>query len=180
MCTAVGTLFLIFAISNTVFNLSWTTCVWNLFSSPSMVPRCFLSFSIDCIVDLLFLHVGLVSEIFVSYHSPTFAAKRRMTIYFVQPWASYQIRKIAVCACPGNARNVFPSHRGIATPTCITTRAWHTCLWCKSGSLTSDLLWSRWRGSVPSNPGACENRNFTYLVRASWTVELLDGYKLQI
>ena len=25
------------------------------------------------------------------------------------PWASYQIRKIAVCACAGNVRNVFPA-----------------------------------------------------------------------
>ena len=39
-------------------------------------------------------------------------------------WASYQIRKIAVCACAGNAKNVFPPHHGLAIPTCITVRVW--------------------------------------------------------
>ena len=43
------------------------------------------------------------------------------------PWASYQIRKISGCACAGNASNVFPGHRGLAIPTCTTSRAWHTC-----------------------------------------------------
>ena len=42
-------------------------------------------------------------------------------------WASCQIRKIASCACAGNAGNVFPRHRGLAIPTCITARAWRTC-----------------------------------------------------
>ena len=54
------------------------------------------------------------------------------------PWASYQIPKIAGCACAGNARDVFPVNRGLAIPTCITA-------WCMPGSLTRGFLWSGWR-----------------------------------
>ena len=56
-----------------------------------------------------------------------------------RPWASYQIRTIAACACVGNAGNVFPQpwvsdpvmHHG----TCVTHVPW-----CMSGSLTRFLL----------------------------------------
>ena len=45
-------------------------------------------------------------------------------------WASYQIRKIACCACAGNGGNVFPAtdfkrNRYLAIPACITARASH-------------------------------------------------------
>ena len=33
----------------------------------------------------------------------------KLTIAAAAPWASYQIRKIAGCACAGNAGNVFPT-----------------------------------------------------------------------
>ena len=61
-------------------------------------------------------------------------------------WASCQIRKIAGCACAGNAGNVFPRHRGSSDPdmhhgTCVTHVPW-----CMPGSLTSIFLWSQWRG----------------------------------
>ena len=74
------------------------------------------------------------------------------------PWASYQIGKIAGCACAGNARNDFPhgkrkpaarkplaSDPDIHHGTCVTHVPW-----CMSGSLT--------RGggeNVPGIPGAC-------------------------
>ena len=60
-------------------------------------------------------------------------------------WASCQIRNIAGCACAGNAGNVFPA-------TAVTDPDMHhgTCVthvpWCMPRSLTSDFLWSRWRG----------------------------------
>ena len=43
-------------------------------------------------------------------------------------WTSYQIRKIAGCACTGNTGNVFPTtdfkgNRRLAIPACITARA---------------------------------------------------------
>ena len=70
-------------------------------------------------------------------------------------WASYQIRKIAGCACAGNAGNVFPRRRlqkkplvsdpGMHHGTCVT----HVT-WCMSGSL------NRGGGeNVPGIPGAC-------------------------
>ena len=56
-------------------------------------------------------------------------------------WASYQIRKIAGCACAGNAGNVFPRRRfhrkslvsdpGMHHGTCVTHVPW-----CMSESLT--------------------------------------------
>ena len=49
-------------------------------------------------------------------------------IYFLLEWASYQIRKIADCACAGNAGNVFPATPGQRFPTCITAHAWRTWL----------------------------------------------------
>ena len=78
------------------------------------------------------------------------------------PWASYQIRKIADCACAGNAWYIFPvtdikplvSNPYMHHDTCVKHVSW-----CISGSLT--------RGggeNVPGIPGACATRNFTYLV----------------
>ena len=70
-------------------------------------------------------------------------------------WASYQIRKIAGCACTGNAGNVSPRRRLQRKPLVSDPGMHHdTCVshvpWCMSGSLT--------RGggeNVPGIPGAC-------------------------
>ena len=84
----------------------------------------------------------------------------------VNPWASYQIRKITVCACAGDAcRERFPRHRlqrkplvcypGMHHGMCVT----HVPCWV-SGSLT------RSGGeNVPGIPGACATRNFANLAR---------------
>ena len=71
------------------------------------------------------------------------------------PWASYQIRKIAGCACAGNAGYVFPSRRiqrkplvsdpGMPHGTCVTHVPWGM-----SGSLTCGD-----GENVPGIPGAC-------------------------
>ena len=73
----------------------------------------------------------------------------------VGPWASYQIRKIAGCACAGNARNVFPRRRfqrkllvsdpGMHHGTCVTHVPW-----CMSGSLACGD-----GENVPGIPRAC-------------------------
>ena len=69
-------------------------------------------------------------------------------------WASCQIRKIAFFPPP---RVSDPDmHHG----TCVTDVPW-----CMPASLTSGFLWSWRRGNVPGIPGACTNRNFTYLAR---------------
>ena len=70
-------------------------------------------------------------------------------------WASYQIRKIAGCACAGNAGYVFP-HRLQRKPIVNDPHI----PWCMLGSLT--------RGgeeNVPGIPCACATRNFVYMVR---------------
>ena len=74
---------------------------------------------------------------------------------FVLPWASYQIRKIAGCACAGNAGNVFPRRRFQRKPLVSDPDMHHgTCVthvpWCMSGSLTCG-----YGENVPGIPGAC-------------------------
>ena len=70
-------------------------------------------------------------------------------------WASYQIRKIAGCACAGNAGNVFPRRRFLREPLVSDPGMHHgTCLthvpWCMPGSLTCGD-----GENVPGIPGAC-------------------------
>ena len=72
-----------------------------------------------------------------------------------QPWASYQKRKIAGCACAGNAGNVFPRRRFQRKPLVSDPGMHHgTCVthvpWCMSGSLTCGD-----GENVPGIPGAC-------------------------
>ena len=72
-----------------------------------------------------------------------------------QQWASYQIRKIAGCACAGNAGNVFPRRRFQRKPLVSDPGMHHgTCVthvpWCMSGSLTCGD-----GENVPGIPGAC-------------------------
>ena len=71
------------------------------------------------------------------------------------PWASYQIRKIAGCACAGNAGNIFPRRR-FQSKSLVSDPGMHhgTCVthvpWCMSGSLIR-----RDGENVPGIPGAC-------------------------
>ena len=70
-------------------------------------------------------------------------------------WASYQIRKIAGCACAGNAGSVFPRRRFKRKPVVSDPGMHHgTCVthvpWCMSGSLTCGD-----GENVPDIPGAC-------------------------
>ena len=70
-------------------------------------------------------------------------------------WASYQIRKIAGCACAGNAGNVSPRRRFKRKPLVSDPGMHHgTCVthvpWCMSGSLTCGD-----GGNVPGILGAC-------------------------
>ena len=71
------------------------------------------------------------------------------------PWASYQIRKIAGCACARNAGNVSPHCRFQRKPLVSDPGMHHgTCVthvpWCMSGSLTCGD-----GENVPGIPGAC-------------------------
>ena len=98
-------------------------------------------------------------------HSQRLVARTPHYPNWVDICASYQIRKIAGCSCAGNVGNVFPGidfkgNRYSATPTCIPARAWRTC---RGACLYRKLAVAG--KSFLANPGACANRNFTYLVK---------------
>ena len=81
------------------------------------------------------------------------------------PWASYQIRKIAVCEYAPGVLGTFSPPPPVSDPnmhhgTCVTHVPW-----CMPGSLTIGFLWSRWQENVSGIPGACTTHNFAYLVR---------------
>ena len=57
-------------------------------------------------------------------------------------------------------RERIPRHRGLAIPTSITARAWRTCRDALLGSLTSSLLWSRWRGKRSRHSRCMRNPQF--------------------
>ena len=72
----------------------------------------------------------------------------------------YQIRKIAGCACAGNAWNVFPVIRGVSDPgvhhgTCVTHVPW-----CMPGELNSGFLGSWWRGKHSRHSWRMRNPQF--------------------
>ena len=86
----------------------------------------------------------------------------------IGPWASYQIRKIAGCACAGNAGNVFPATAG--------KRSRHALRHVRDARAVMHTGIANWRfplnsaagENVPGIPGVCAPRNFTYLVRGPW------------
>ena len=75
------------------------------------------------------------------------------------PRASYQIRKIAGCACAGNAGNVFPPPRVSDLDMHHGTIVTHVS-WCISGSLTNGFLWNRWRGKRSRHSRRTRNPQF--------------------
>ena len=62
-------------------------------------------------------------------------------------------------------RERFPRHHGLAFPTCITARASRTCRDARLDRLLVVYFDAGGGENVPGIPGACANRNFTYLVR---------------
>ena len=90
------------------------------------------------------------------------------------PWASCQVRKIARCACDGNAGNVFPRRR-LQRKLLVSDPGKHhgSCVthvpWCTSGSLTCSG-----GKNVLGIPGACATRNYTYLTRGPYPQHLIS------
>ena len=82
-----------------------------------------------------------------------------ITVFFL--WASYQIRKIAGCACAGNAGNVFPATAG--------KRSRHASRHVRDARAVMHAGIANYRfplksvlgENVPGIPGACATRNFT-------------------
>ena len=97
--------------------------------------------------------ITLISQIIMPYRIQKQHCSLRSNV--VLSWASYQIREIAVCACAGNAGNVFPHRRFRRRPLVSDPGMHHgTCVthvpWCMSGSLTCGG-----GENVPGIPGAC-------------------------
>ena len=114
----------------------------------------------DFHTSILAIHQSIIKYLWISIFESlihNLITQIRNNIYFwiYMPWASYQIRKIAGCACAGNAGNVFPRRRfqrkllvsdpGMHHGTCVTHVPW-----CMSGSLTCGD-----GENVPGIPSAC-------------------------
>ena len=110
----------------------------------------------------------VVESVDLLCHTSAISRPHKISRLYILQWASYQIRKIAGCACAGMPGMFSPTLR-VSDPdmhhgTCVMHVPW-----CMSGSLSDGFLWSRWGGeNVPGTPGACATRNFTYLVRGPW------------
>ena len=74
----------------------------------------------------------------------------------VRAWASYQIRKVAGCACAGNAGNVFPRRRLQKKPL-VSDPGMHV-----------GIAYSRWCGKRSRHSRRMRTRNFTYMARDPW------------
>ena len=102
---------------------------------------------------------------------------RKISPCFQGPLAKYV--KLGVAHAPGMPWALSPPPRvfdsGMYHDTCVT----HV-LWCMPVSLTSGILWSRWRGNVLGIPGACATRICLYLVRGPlWSNIVLNRLFLQ-
>ena len=78
-------------------------------------------------------------------------------------WASYQIRKIAGCACAGNAGNVFPRCQFQRKPLVSDPAVHHARAVMHVG-----IAYLRWRGKRSRHSGRMRTRNFAYLARGPW------------
>ena len=120
----------------------------------------------------IYASLGLNQLVMCSSHFFTHIARSCFTgtgqAYNWPTWASYQIRKIAGCACAGNAGNVFPRRRFQRKPIVSDPGMHHgTCVthvpWCMSGSLTCGD-----GENVPGIPGACAPAILRIWQEAHW------------
>ena len=163
--------------------IAWLlTCLWQIFTllllhSPLYLSCLYFYFPeiIECLGDPC-QNGGTCHDTFnrhycecpEGYAGPNCERSKEIGWPMMTSWASYQIRKIACCACAGNAGNVFPRHWLQRKPLVKDAGMHHgTCVahvpWCMSVSLT--------RGGgekVAGIPSVCTILNFTYLVKGPW------------
>ena len=105
-------------------------------------------------------HIKWNKNIFFLYiYDNTFTCDR-----FIVQWASYQIRKIAGCACAGNAGNVFSRRRLQRKPLVSDPGMRHA-----RSVMHVGIAYPRWRGKRSRHSRRRRTRNFTYLVRGPWS-----------
>ena len=122
--------------------------------SRDLVGQCILIFILWS-HKLTLLRGSIPVSIFQSTYVHQLYWNAHFKCIFPWQWASYQIRKIAGCACAGNAGNVFPRRRFQRKPLVSDPGMHHgTCVthvpWCMSGSLVCGD-----GENVPGIPGAC-------------------------
>ena len=80
----------------------------------------------------------------------------------VPQWASYQIHKIAGCACAVNAGmpGAFSPPSRVSDPDMHHGTSVMHMPWCMPGSLTNGFLWCRWWGKRSSQSRRMRNRQF--------------------
>ena len=100
--------------------------------------------------------------------TPRLSSRPTKQVSIKSALGSYQIRKIAGCACAGNAGNVFPIDPDMHHGTCLTHVPW-----CMSGSLTSGFLWNRLRGKRSRHSRRMRNPQFC--VSGKRPIGLADG-----
>ena len=121
---------------------------------------------------------GELWSVFYEYFNKNWPCYKGFLLYvawFKVPWASYQIRKIAGCACAGNGGNVSPRRQFQRKPLVSDPGMHHgTCVthvpWCMSGSLTCDD-----GENVPGIPGACAPAILRIWQEAHWRI-LIDTF----
>ena len=101
----------------------------NLFST----VRKFIVLMIQKLGDSRISTIVLFNDMIPTWHLLPHSSVLVYTIgWRASQWASYQICKIAGCACSGNSANVFPAtdfngNGYLAIPACVTARASYTC-----------------------------------------------------
>ena len=104
------------------------------------------------------------SSLFPCYHTLAESIPQVITASFMAlsgkygTWTFYQIRKIAGCACAGNARNIFPDTAG--------KRSRHAPRHVRDARTELAVSFEVGGGeNVPDIPSAWAIRNFTFVVR---------------
>ena len=77
------------------------------------------------------------------------------------PWTSCQIRKIAGCACTGNAENDSPRRLFQRKPL-VSDPGMHRAV------MHVGIAYPRWRGKRSRHSRLMSTRNFTYFVKCPW------------
>ena len=139
--------------------------------------------SVFCIIvfsTLGFSYIGKSTFDLYGKQTASIPYSLKRVVWKASQRTSCQIRKFASCAWARNAGNVFPSTVGsdpdMHTGTCVTHVPG-----CKSGSLTSGLLWSRWWGKrsrysrCMRNPQfyVSDKRHITEWHRQFWYMNLI-------
>ena len=149
---------------------------WHRTGITELWSRLYICLPHSCLADIATEWCHLIQQMYGGLHviasfSRNHSAHCDRVIH--GPLARYVDLRV-VAHAPGKP-GTFSSPPRVRNPdmhpgTCVTHVSW-----CMAGSLTSDLLWSRWRGNVPGIPSACTTRNLGIWVEAHVCVSNLTN-----